>query len=58
LWEQYVEIENGESANPEQVEKLRWMIEEFRISCFAQPMKTRFPVSETKIRRLLEELMG
>lgn len=57
LWEGYVEMENSQSGKLEQIEQLRWMIEEFRINCFAQPMKTRFPVSETKIRRLLAELV-
>ncbi|NNE63790.1 MAG: DUF3418 domain-containing protein, partial [Gammaproteobacteria bacterium] len=36
-----------------QVNDLRWMIEEFRIACFAQPMKTRVPVSEKKIDKLI-----
>lgn len=58
LWEQYAELESSHSDSLELVEQLRWMIEEFRISCFAQPMKTRFPVSETKIRRLLAELIS
>ena len=43
-------------APAERLDELRWMIEEFRINAFAQPMKTRFPVSEHKIRRLIDEL--
>ena len=31
------------------VDDIRWMIEEFRVSCFAKPMKAAFPVSEKRI---------
>ncbi|NNL06374.1 MAG: DUF3418 domain-containing protein, partial [Gammaproteobacteria bacterium] len=54
LWQQYLELEDGERGTNEQLQQLRWMIEEFRISCFAQPMKTRGPVSENKIRKLID----
>jgi ATP-dependent helicase HrpA len=58
LWDQYLEMAFDGGYDPDQVEQLRWMIEEFRISCFAQPMKPRKPVSETRIRRLMGELSG
>jgi ATP-dependent helicase HrpA len=32
------------------------MIEEFRVSLFAQPLGTREPVSEQRIRRALDRL--
>jgi ATP-dependent helicase HrpA len=32
------------------VQKLRWMLEEFRVSLFAQTLKTSIPVSEKRIR--------
>ncbi|MGI1677535.1 MAG: ATP-dependent RNA helicase HrpA [Cellvibrionaceae bacterium] len=31
------------------IEKYRWMLEEFRLSLFAQPMKTSLPVSEKRL---------
>ena len=40
------------------VNDLRWMIEEFRIACFAQPMKTRMPVSEKKIHKLIASIQS
>jgi ATP-dependent helicase HrpA len=56
LWEQYIELTQQQRVDTELLDRLRWMIEEFRISCFAQPMKTNVPVSENKIRKLIAEL--
>ena len=56
LWQQYLELEGGAEGMSELLQKLRWMIEEFRISCFAQPMKTRGSVSENKIRKLISTI--
>ncbi len=56
LWGQYIDMSQQPQMDSETLEKLRWMIEEFRISCFAQPMKTSVPVSENKIRKLIAEL--
>ncbi|MCP4490241.1 MAG: ATP-dependent RNA helicase HrpA [Gammaproteobacteria bacterium] len=47
--QQYLQFYQQESSDYKKLDSLRWMIEEFRIGCFAQPMKTRFPVSEKKI---------
>jgi ATP-dependent helicase HrpA len=55
LWQAYLDLE-GCAAQAEKLQQLRWMIEEFRISCFSQPMKTRKPVSENKIRKLIDEI--
>ena len=56
LWEAYLALAAKAEAPAERLDELRWMIEEYRINAFAQPMKTRFPVSEHKIRRLIDEL--
>ena len=53
LWQQYLALEGSDKAEAHDLEQLRWMLEEFRISCFAQPMKTRGPVSENRIRKLI-----
>ncbi|MGB5278799.1 MAG: ATP-dependent RNA helicase HrpA [Gammaproteobacteria bacterium] len=55
LWQEYLALQ-GKVEATEQLQSLRWMIEEFRISCFAQPMKTRGPVSEKKIRKLIDAI--
>ena len=38
------------------VQAVRWMIEEFRVSLFAQVLGTRGPVSEQRIERALDQL--
>jgi ATP-dependent helicase HrpA len=35
--------------------EVRWMLEELRVSLFAQPMKTAYPISEQRIFRALDE---
>jgi ATP-dependent helicase HrpA len=43
-------------ADPAALERLRWSIEEYRIQLFAQELKTREPVSEKRLRKLLADL--
>jgi ATP-dependent helicase HrpA len=42
----------------ESVRQIRWMIEELRISYFAQTLKAAYPVSEQRILRALDQLAG
>lgn len=42
-------------ADWQAVDEIRWMIEEFRISCFARPMKAAMPVSEKRILAALHQ---
>jgi ATP-dependent helicase HrpA len=37
---------------------LRWLLEEFRVSLFAQELGTAEPISAVRLRRALEELTG
>ena len=39
------------------LEQVRWMVEELRISLFAQPMRTRGPVSDKRIYKALDALL-
>mgnify|MGYP001819350218 CR=1 FL=1 len=55
LWQRYLILEQRAEAT-EKLAQLRWMIEEFRINCFAQPMKTQGPASEKRIRKLIAEI--
>jgi len=41
---------------PADLEEIRWMIEELRVSLFAQPMKTRYPVSVKRIQKAIDSL--
>ena len=36
--------------------RIRWLIEEFRVQLYAQDLKTREPVSEKRLRRMLSDL--
>ena len=47
----------GRSPSPELVE-VRWMIEELRVSLFAQTLGTPYPVSEKRILRVLAAAAG
>jgi ATP-dependent helicase HrpA len=38
------------------IEELFWMIEEYKVSLFAQELKTPYPVSPKKINQLIEEI--
>jgi ATP-dependent helicase HrpA len=38
------------------VKEIRWMIEELRISFFAQELRTPYPISEVRIYRVLDDL--
>lgn len=38
---------------PQAVKDIRWMIEELRVSLFAQTLGTRFPISEKRVRQAL-----
>ena len=38
------------------VESFRWMLEEFRVSLFAQELKTRFPISKKKLEETRKEI--
>jgi ATP-dependent helicase HrpA len=39
---------------PATLDEVRWMIEELRVGAFAQQLGTRFPVSEKRVRRALQ----
>jgi len=40
----------------EKLNDFYWMIEEYRVSLFAQQLGTRFPVSEKRLRKLWAEV--
>lgn len=58
FWNQYLALSNNEKNDTKKLNELRWMIEEFRIACFAQPMKTRVPVSEKKLQKLISSIQA
>jgi ATP-dependent helicase HrpA len=46
-----------ERARPGEPEEVRWMIEELRVSLFAQAIGTRVPVSEERVLRAIDSLV-
>lgn len=43
----------GRAADPD-VAELRWMLEEYRVSLFAQELRTAYPVSDKRILKAVE----
>ena len=40
------------------IEEFRWLIEEYKVSIFAQELGTAMPVSEKRLRKLREEILS
>ncbi|PIE48051.1 MAG: ATP-dependent RNA helicase HrpA [Gammaproteobacteria bacterium] len=47
----------AERANDPKIADYRWLVEEFRIQLFAQPMKTKGPVSSKRLNKLWNKLV-
>ncbi len=59
LWEEYVKrkaLLDKQHIESEQLDYYRWMLEEYRVSLFAQEIKTKFPVSEKRLRKYWDTL--
>ncbi|MCE7007664.1 ATP-dependent RNA helicase HrpA [Kibdelosporangium philippinense] len=52
VWQAYRELPDSPEAR-----RIRWMIEELRLSYFAQSIKTAYAVSEKRIYRAIDQLM-
>jgi len=50
---EYTRLKSGvdAAANDVEITRLRWMLEEYRVSLFAQPMKTAIPVSPKRLEK-------
>jgi ATP-dependent helicase HrpA len=57
VWEAYEEA-RSQRADRAKLDEVRWMIEELRVSYFAQTLKTAYPVSEKRIYRAIDEALG
>ena len=54
-WSRFEQVDD---ESREKLEKFRWMLEEYRISLFAQSIGTTMPVSEKRLTREWEAVMG
>ncbi len=55
-WLERWQAASEKGVTDERLEEIRWMLEELRISLFAQELKTAYPVSVKRIRRRWREL--
>ncbi|HEX7914671.1 DUF3418 domain-containing protein, partial [Rudaea sp.] len=55
-WREYLKRRASGDADPSLLEELRWLIEELRVSLFAQELKTAEPVSPKRLNKLVEDL--
>jgi len=49
--QEYARLQEFTEEGDTKVIKLRWMLEEYRVSLFAQPMKTAIPISPKRIEK-------
>jgi len=60
IWQRWQDkVSNLRKANAEvsaALEDYRWLIEELRVSLFAQELKTPFPVSAKRLDKIWEEM--
>ncbi|WP_395109189.1 ATP-dependent RNA helicase HrpA [Actinomadura sp. SCN-SB] len=52
-YERFVQRLHPARRDDEQVRRIRWMLEELRVSLFAQQLGTRYPVSDKRIRKAM-----
>ncbi len=55
-WREYLKQRAGARADRAALEELRWLVEELRVSVFAQELRTAEPVSPKRLARALEAL--
>ena len=59
LWHEYLKRKESllkQHIESDQLNHYRWMLEEYRVSLFAQELRTKFPVSEKRLKTFWNEL--
>jgi ATP-dependent helicase HrpA len=58
-WSMYRSVidKEGGSSPSEQVIEFRWMIEELRVSLFAQQLGTKLPISEKRLQKAWDKVV-
>jgi ATP-dependent helicase HrpA len=57
-WRQALDRPAATRPDPATLTEVRWMIEELRVSYFAQSLGTPYPVSEKRVLRAIDQLTG
>jgi len=55
-WSEYLKLKASHGGEDEALAELRWLIEELRVSLFAQELKTAEPVSPKRLGKLIEQI--
>ena len=55
-WAEYLKLKASRGGDDADLAELRWLIEELRVSLFAQELKTAEPVSPKRIGKVIENL--
>jgi ATP-dependent helicase HrpA len=61
LWDEYFkryESSVKQHIDSEELNYYRWMLEEYRVSLFAQELKTKFPISEKRLKKYWNDMTG
>jgi ATP-dependent helicase HrpA len=59
LWQEYLtrqQKQQQQGIQDAELETCRWMIEELRVSLFAQELKTKIPISAKRVKQQMEQL--
>ncbi|MGH3817419.1 MAG: DUF3418 domain-containing protein, partial [Pseudonocardiaceae bacterium] len=54
----YQQLPRSSAGDGPELQRIRWMIEELRVSYFAQDLRTPYPVSDQRIYQAINELTG
>ena len=57
-WQQWLNKLPPARRDDEDVQAIRWMIEELRVSFFAQQLGTPYPISDKRILQAMEQISG
>ena len=57
-WQQWLNKLPPKRQQEEEVKAVRWMLEELRVSLFAQQLGTPYPISDKRILQTIEQLSG
>jgi ATP-dependent helicase HrpA len=55
-WQQWLNKLPPSRRNDDDVLEIRWMIEELRVSYFAQQLGTPYPISDKRILQAMEQI--
>ena len=61
LWDEYFKRYESlvkQHIDSDELNHYRWMLEEYRVSLFAQELKTKFPISEKRLKKYWNDLSG